>query len=357
MAQWKGLPLGWRVGIMVALPVGAVIAAGTLGLLDLQAAWVAGEAGGAFSLSHQLWRVADLVGLGLVAALVPVYWLGRGLKAPSRAEGLLTGSDDRLSARHEAVDAGGAALVGVTDRLQVSLADVLAEVQGMAAEAAEARAGLDSVALRTGDLAEALAESDRRARDAIDRSAAAVAAAESAAGHLNGLNEAAGLVAESVRMINEITDQANLLALDATMAAGDSGDPGLADGLRDLARRGIQAVGDIGRQVESVQELSRTTTRAVRRIGFLMTEVNESTNAIATAIEAQNAASRAMAANLDQAAGGNEAVAATMNRLTGGCRDTAQAAHDVLQISRDLLDQVADLRREMQVLLDQVRAA
>lgn len=201
----------------------------------------------------------------------------------------------------------------------------LAEVAGNTQEAASsAHRGMERV--QEGTSATGIAA--KRARAAEQESATTVA-------RLQKLEEATEQITGIVTVINDITNQTSLLALNASIEAARAGERGrgfalVADEVRALALRIRQSTSEIDAMISSLQEHSERAITSAR---------NSVTEAQANAADAQLASEKltAIATEVEQLAGRNMQIAAAAEEQT--------AAATEIENNITVMDQMAERSR------------
>jgi len=208
----------------------------------------------------------------------------------------------------------------------------------------------------SGRLAQEGADVVARASKEIGDMACAV---EASAETVRGLGEQSEQIIGIVRVIREISDQTNLLALNAAIEAARAGEQGrgfavVADEVRKLAERtsaatteidGMivriqqhtrEAVSNMERQVAHVKEgveLTSRSSQAMRSIHQSSLEVGELVNGISQTLHEQSSTSTAIAGKIEQIAE-RSAVNKDMSD------STAQSALDLQELAQALLHTV-----------------
>ena len=372
----------WKVGdvrgaLAVSVPIGAM----------------EGQISGRFGTAA-LW-LAACVGLG--AALFA--WVARGVRRPLEAvveaAEQAVASDDfsrgvPVGGTRETVRVGEAinrllekfrgilaeagrsseSIAQASNGLSVTSAEVSRSTAAQADAAASVAAAIEQASVSVSETA----GSARSASDVVENARAGVERALAAmAETVSNVNAVAGLIRESgdnmealdlsskkiggiVRVIKEIADQTNLLALNAAIEAARAGEQGrgfavVADEVRSLAERTSKATQEIAALIEDIQgqvegsvggmqrantqvagslELVGRTESALREIGENSRCVADNVQSIADAIREQDAAIQQVAANMEKiaqmteensaaAASGSE-TAVELDRLAGTLR-------------------------------------
>ena len=178
------------------------------------------------------------------------------------------------------------------DSVNQDVATVATAVEGM-------RKGIGEVSSTANASA---AETDEAARRTADSQAT-----------MSTLATAAAEIGRVIETIQEIAEQTNLLALNATIEAARAGEAGkgfavVASEVKDLARQTAEATIDIRGRVSRIQASSETAVESIGAISRTVVSIAGSSRTIATAVAAQHAITENIADRLDHAARGLHAV-------------------------------------------------
>jgi methyl-accepting chemotaxis protein len=236
----------------------------------------------------------------------------------------------------------------------------LTEALSGASEGASGNA--QTAAAATEELAASIGEITRQVGRSAEVSRRAVAEAERTDRTVRELAGTAGRIGDVVRLIADIAGQTNLLALNATIEAARAGEAGkgfavVASEVKSLASQTARATEEIGQQVGAIQGATGQAVEAIRAIGLVVAEIDQTAAAIAAAVEQQGAATQEIARNI----AGTAEAAAAVSRETVVVRDAAttsgRAALELRDASRELNDQANGLRARVDRFLSLVRAA
>ncbi|MEQ8334467.1 PAS domain-containing methyl-accepting chemotaxis protein [Nisaea sp.] len=206
-------------------------------------------------------------------------------------------------------------------------------------QAATVAAATEQLSASVDEIARQISESTRAVGTAVD-------AAGKSEKMVGDLLSAAQKVGEITKIIADIAEQTNLLALNATIEAARAGEAGkgfavVASEVKSLANQTAKATEEIGLQIKEIQETSQITASAIGEIAGIIGQVNEIGTTISSAVEEQAAATREVSQNI--------------NGVTEAAEESGQSAKNVLQVAEELSSQARDLNGQVDLFLDKVR--
>lgn len=230
----------------------------------------------------------------------------------------------------------------------------------VAAAAEQATTNVEMVAAAAEELSSSVEEINRQVSTSTSKTADAKVGADQASETIAQLSEASNKIGEVVKLINDIAEQTNLLALNATIEAARAGEAGkgfavVASEVKSLAQQTSTATGDIGEQIKGIQDRTRTSVEAVNDISSLVTTLNEISAMIAAATEQQSSATMEISRNIQEASQGTRDVSHTISGVSSNAAETLRSAQDMQQAARTMQDKIQSLHTQSQVFLDQIR--
>ena len=251
-------------------------------------------------------------------------------------------------------------------QLSHRLADGVERTMERSTSAAEASQGaahnVQSVASAVEELTTTVQEISRQVVESHTATTEAVSVAGQADAEVGQLSEAAARIGDVTKIITEIAEQTNLLALNATIEAARAGEAGkgfavVASEVKNLAQQTARATEQITGQIAAMQNSTETTVGAIRGVGATIRKVNEIAQAVAAAIEQQGAATQEIARNTQQAFSGTQRVAGDIAEVTSVATDSGSAAEQARAGAADLAREADQLAQELAAFLAKVRAA
>jgi methyl-accepting chemotaxis protein len=236
-----------------------------------------------------------------------------------------------------------------------------AESQTVAAAAQEAQAGVETVASASEELSASISEISRQVTNQASLAQSSVNAIELTTRNVTELSEASTKIGEVVRLINEIAEQTNLLALNATIEAARAGEAGkgfavVASEVKNLANQTAKATEEIGAQVGGIQATTKGTVESIAAVGGQVRQMNDISSAVAAAVEEQNAATQEISRNVQQASEGTKGVTHSIELVSNEVAKTRAAAQSVAEAAKQMLGESEGLRTYIDTFLNEVRA-
>jgi twitching motility protein PilJ len=177
------------------------------------------------------------------------------------------------------------------------------------------------------------------------------------------LGESSQEIGEIVQLISDITEQTNVLALNAAIQAASAGEAGrgftvVAEEVQRLAERSGEATKHIGAIVKSIQRdtqdavdaMERSTrgvvegTRTADEADQALREIEKISNRLAELIGAISNATHQQAASADEVAGKMKIILGVTQLTTEGTKKTAASAARLTQLAEGLRSSVAGFK-------------
>jgi twitching motility protein PilJ len=177
------------------------------------------------------------------------------------------------------------------------------------------------------------------------------------------LGESSQEIGEIVQLISDITEQTNVLALNAAIQAASAGEAGrgftvVAEEVQRLAERSAEATKHIGAIVKSIQRdtqdaveaMERSTrgvvdgTRTADQAGEALREIEQVSNRLAELIGGISASTQQQAASAAKVASNMKAILAITQLTTEGTKKTAASAARLTTLADGLKSSVAGFK-------------
>ncbi|WP_262691836.1 methyl-accepting chemotaxis protein [Kordiimonas aestuarii] len=188
----------------------------------------------------------------------------------------------------------------------------------------------------------------------------AMTVAKDAEGRVSSLSSASERIAEVIHLINDIAEQTNLLALNATIEAARAGEAGkgfavVASEVKSLANQTARATQEIEEQVGAMQLATRETVDAVNKIHKTINQVSEISGMIAAAVVEQEASTGEIGRSVQNASQGTANLGQNVGRVQEMTGKSAGAAQVVNENSGELTEQASVLEAAVNRFLDRMR--
>ncbi len=235
-------------------------------------------------------------------------------------------------------------------------------IGAVASASTEASANVAAVASATEELSASISEIGRQVNRSTEIVEQAVGQAKNTNDQMHSLDNAVVKIGEVVGLIQEIAEQTNLLALNATIEAARAGEAGkgfavVASEVKALANQTAKATEEISGQVAAIQSETRQAVGAIAEITGTLDKVNGIAEEISEAIHQQMDATQEIGHNVQQAAVGSNDVSSNISNASAMVTDVGQSAEAMLSSAEELTQQAGSLRKTINAFLANLRAA
>ncbi|MGO1118374.1 methyl-accepting chemotaxis protein [Rhodovibrionaceae bacterium A322] len=262
----------------------------------------------------------------------------------------------------ESVNHASRDMQGTAQSMTGFVQDATTKANAVAHASTEASHNVQTVSAAAEELTSSIQEIGRQVSNSTDVSQSALKGAEQANVLVEGLVASSEKIGEVVTLIQDIAEQTNLLALNATIEAARAGEAGkgfavVASEVKSLANQTAKATEEISSQISDIQSSTGNAAEAIRNIGKTVSEINEIASSISAAVEQQGAATQEIARNVGQASEGTSSVSSNISGVSHAISESDEAAGKVLSASQDLSQQSEMLKVEVESFIEKIRAA
>ena len=279
-----------------------------------------------------------------------------------RVDELISAFRETIQSVLETVSANTAQMESTARSLSTIATQTTTQASSVSAASEEASANVQAVASAAEELSASISEISRQisqTKDVVGRASEATIETD---GKIASLAEAAQKIGEVISLIQDIAEQTNLLALNATIEAARAGEAGkgfavVASEVKELATQTAKATEAISEQVAGIQQETDSSVAAIRGIAETMGEVSAATESIAAAVEQQGACTSEISNNVQQAAAGSNEVSQNITGVSQAADESQRSADQVLAAAHNVAGDTEKLRNVVDEFLKDVAAA
>jgi methyl-accepting chemotaxis protein len=178
---------------------------------------------------------------------------------------------------------------------------------------------------------------------------------------INELVERADKINDVLKMIGEIAEQTNLLALNATIEAARAGEAGkgfavVASEVKSLANQSGRATEEIGQLLAGIRAATSDAVDVNKKIVQVVGQIGENSNGIAAAVEEQSAATEEIARSAQAAAGDTTEASQAVRNLAAMSSKIGEVSSMTSNAVSALSGQTEALSSECDAVVARIRA-
>jgi methyl-accepting chemotaxis protein len=261
----------------------------------------------------------------------------------------LRGSIGQIGQNAQSLGSASTQLTGISQQMAANAEETAAQTGVVSAASEQVSRNLTVVATSSEEMLASIREIAKSANEAARMAKNAVTFAESTNHTVQKLGESSIEIGNVIKVITSIAEQTNLLALNATIEAARAGDAGkgfavVANEVKELAKQTAQATEDISRRIEAIQGETKGAVQAIREIAGIITQIDDVSNTIASAVEEQTATTNEIGRNITEAARGSAEIARNVSSVADAAQSAAKGASDTQLAARALTDMAARLQ-------------
>ena len=174
------------------------------------------------------------------------------------------------------------------------------------------------------------------------------------------LNKLVSNIGEVVTAIQDIAEQTNLLALNATIEAARAGEAGkgfavVADEVKKLASETGKKTEEISGRISEIQNATTNSVQAMERIISNISNIDESITGVSSAIEEQNATTSEILRSVEEASKSVSSVTEIINQVKAQAEETGGSSDSVFEATTEVAQLSNDLKRAVDEFLKKIR--
>lgn len=237
-------------------------------------------------------------------------------------------------------------LVTISQQMSANAEETSAQAGVVSAASEEVSVNIQTVATASEEMSASIKEIAQSSNQAATITQSAVKIAEETNKTIAQLGESSNEIGQVIKVITSIAEQTNLLALNATIEAARAGEAGkgfavVANEVKELANQTASATENISRLIQTIQSDTKNSVDAIAEITQVITQINDISSTIASAVEEQTATTNEIGRNITEASKGSGEIAENISGVAVAAKDTSTGSTQT-QEAAGSLGQMAD---------------
>jgi methyl-accepting chemotaxis protein len=276
----------------------------------------------------------------------PIGQMGEGL---SRFFRNLRESVQQITQNAQSVGASAEELTSISQHMAGNAEETATQANVVSAASEQVSKNVEIVASGSEEMLASIREISKSANESARVAKNAVTVAENTNKTISKLGESSIEIGKVIKVITSIAQQTNLLALNATIEAARAGEAGkgfavVATEVKELAKATAKATEEIGQKIEAIQGDTKDAVKAIAEISAIISQINDISNTIASAVEEQTATTNEIGRNVSEAARGSNEIAKNISGVAVAARSTTSGANDTQLAAKNLSEMASQLQ-------------
>ncbi|MCP4545996.1 MAG: HAMP domain-containing protein [bacterium] len=265
--------------------------------------------------------------------------IGEQAETVSSASEMLFSTANEMGAGAEDVSSRSGMISSAVEEMSDNLTTVASSSEEMSST-------VSTIAAAVEEMSASLSEVARSSGQASQVATTAVGKTRTTSEVMERLSNSATEIDKVLDTISDIADQTNLLALNATIEAASAGDAGkgfavVANEVKELAKQTAVATEEISHQIDEMQTNTKNAVGAIGEISGIISEIDDISTTIASAVEEQSATISEIAQSISGASQATTEISSNVQSASTNASEMADSAKSVSQTAQSTVQSVS----------------